>query len=101
MRISNTHTRLPLSFAASDSILSNKGRVLINGAYAPIIGRVCMDQLMVDVTDIDNVKTGDTVILFGKQGEGEITVDEVAKHAQTINYEIICTIGKRVPRVYT
>lgn len=82
-------------------LLSNRGRVLINGAYAPIIGRVCMDQFMVDVTDIDNVRVGDTVTLFGKQGGCEISVDEVAKHAETINYEIICTIGKRVPRVYT
>lgn len=80
--------------------LSNKGRVLINGTYAPIIGRVCMDQFMVDVTNVPNCKQGDEVILIGRQGEDEISVDEVAAKAGTINYEIICGINKRVPRIY-
>ena len=80
--------------------LSNRGRVLINGCYAPIIGRVCMDQFMVDVTDVPNAKQGDEVVLIGKQGDSEITTDEVAETAGTINYEIICGINKRVPRIY-
>ncbi len=81
-------------------LLSNKGRVLINGEYAPIIGRVCMDQFMVDVSDVPNVRQGDEVVLIGKQGKNAITVEEIASLAQTINYEIICGINKRVPRIY-
>ncbi|TCT15326.1 alanine racemase [Natranaerovirga pectinivora] len=81
--------------------LSSIGRVLIQGQYAPIIGRVCMDQFMVDVTHIDNVKDGDEVVLIGTQGENTITVEEIAELTNTINYEIICGLGKRIPRVYT
>lgn len=80
--------------------LSNKGRVLIHGEYASILGRVCMDQFMVDVSHIDNVKQGDIVTLVGRDGENVITVEEVAELAGTFNYEFICGIGKRIPRVY-
>lgn len=80
--------------------LSSKGRVIIHGQYAPIIGRVCMDQFMVDVTDIEGVSVRDEAILIGKQGACEITVEEIARHMNTINYEVVCQIGKRVPRVY-
>lgn len=80
--------------------LSGKGRVIINGCYAPIIGRVCMDQFMVDVTDVPDVRQGDEVKLIGRQGDCEITVDEIAGIAGTINYEIVCGINKRVPRIY-
>lgn len=80
--------------------VSNKSRVLINGEYAPVIGNVCMDQMMVDVTDIKNVSVGDDVILVGRQGNNEVTFEEIAALAGTINYEIICGIGKRVPRIY-
>lgn len=80
--------------------LSNKGRVIINGEYAPIIGRICMDQFMVDVTHIESVKEGDTVTLFGSQGNATISVDEIAKLCNTINYEIICGLSKRVPRIF-
>ena len=80
--------------------LSNKGRVLIHGEYAPILGRVCMDQFMVDVSHIDDVKQGDVVTLVGKDGDNQITVEEVADMAGTFNYEFICGIGKRIPRVY-
>lgn len=80
--------------------VSNKSRVLINGEYAPVIGNVCMDQMMVDITDIKNVNVGDDVILVGKQGGKEVTFEEIAELAGTINYEIICGIGKRVPRIY-
>ncbi len=79
--------------------LSNKGRVLINGQYAPIVGRICMDQCMVDVTGIDDVKPGDTAVLIGKQGDKEITMQEMAKDAQTITNEIATRISRRVPRV--
>ncbi|MCR5214639.1 MAG: alanine racemase [Eubacterium sp.] len=84
--------------------LSNKGRVLIHGKYAPIIGRVCMDQIMVDVTDIETetfeVKVGDQVVLFGSQGQNIISVEEVAEPANSFNYEAVCNISRRVPRVY-
>ena len=76
-------------------LLSNKASVVINGCRASIIGRVCMDQFCVDITDIDNISVGDTVEIFGKN----ISVDVVADIAQTINYEIVCGITRRVPRV--
>lgn len=75
--------------------LSNKGFVIINGQKANIIGRICMDQMCVDVSEIDNVKMGDEVILFGK----ELKVDTLADLIGTINYEIICGISPRVPRI--
>ena len=82
-------------------ILSNRGRVLIKGQYAPIIGRICMDQMMIDVTDIKGeVKIEDKVILIGRDGENEITADDIARLEQTINYEVICNISRRVPRIY-
>lgn len=76
--------------------LSNKGRVSINGCYAPIVGRVCMDQFMVDVTDIPDVKVGDTVGLIDEM----IPAEEIARLEGTINYETVCKISDRVPRVY-
>lgn len=79
--------------------LSNKAHVLINGMKAPIVGRVCMDQLMVDVTHIPDVKEGSTVTLIGRDGDECITADDLAKIADTIGYEIVCGISKRVPRV--
>lgn len=93
---------IPIGYADGYSrLLSNRGRVLIHGHYAPVVGRVCMDQCMVDITDIpEDVRTGDEAVIFGKQGNREITVDEVAALSQTINYEVVCLIGKRVPRVY-
>lgn len=80
--------------------LSNKGRVLIRGKAAPITGRVCMDQFMVDVTDIPGVSEMDEVTLIGRDNENEITADEIAKLCDTINYEVVCGIGKRVPRIF-
>ncbi len=76
--------------------LSNKGRVLINGEFAPIIGRVCMDQLMVDVTELSDVKVGDEVTLLGADGENQITAEEIGKLTDTINYEVVCQFQKRV-----
>ena len=81
-------------------VLSNNGEVLIRGKRAKIIGRVCMDQFMVDVTHIPEVEAGDTATIFGTDGNESISVDEIAKKANTINYEIICNINSRVTRVY-
>ena len=79
---------------------SNGGKVLVRGEYAPIVGRICMDQFMVDVTDIDGVEVNDEVVLMGKQGDKEITADFIASVLDTINYEVFCTLSKRVPRQY-
>lgn len=76
--------------------LSNTGRVLINGEFANVIGRVCMDQLMVDVTDLKNVKVGDEVTVLGKDGYNEITAEDLAELTNTINYEVVCQFQKRV-----
>ncbi|MBQ7115696.1 MAG: alanine racemase [Clostridia bacterium] len=81
-------------------VLSNNGEVLIRGKRARILGRVCMDQFMADVTDIPDVQAGDTATIFGTDGDETISVDEIAKKAKTINYEIICNINSRVTRVY-
>lgn len=79
--------------------LSNKGKVLINGQFAPITGRVCMDQFMVDITGIE-AKEGDTVVLVGKSGENELSMEEVSEAAYSFNYELPCRIARRVPRTY-
>ena len=80
--------------------LSNKGYVLINGKKARILGRICMDQFMVDVSDID-ANEGDTVILIGRSGDEELSVEKMAEMAgDTFNYEIVCDLGKRIPRVF-
>src|SRR6056297_1477928 len=92
---------IPMGYADGYArLLSNKGEVLINGQRAPIRGRVCMDQFMVDVAHIDDVKIGDEVVLIGKQGDAEFSATEMADLIGTINYEITCDITKRVPRIY-
>lgn len=80
--------------------LSNKGYVLIHGEKCPVVGRICMDQFMVDVTHLDNVKIGDEVVLIGQQGNNRITAEEIARLIGTINYEVTCRISERVPRKY-
>lgn len=80
-------------------LLSGKAEVLIRGRRAPIVGRICMDQLMIDVTEIDGVREGDVVTLFGRDGGEEITAWELAQMIGTIGYEIICGISPRVARV--
>lgn len=80
--------------------LSSKGYVLIKGKKAPIVGRVCMDQMMIDVTDIGDVTRADIVTLVGKDAGEEITVEEIAALAGTFNYEFVCDLGKRIPRNY-
>jgi len=91
---------LPIGYADGyPRRLSYGGRVLIRGQFAPIVGTICMDQCMVDITDIPNVSTGDKVVLLGSKEEG-LCADDLAGIIGTICYEIICGIGKRVPRVY-
>lgn len=81
--------------------LSNKGRVLIHGKSAPILGRVCMDQFMVDVSEIHNVIEGDVAILLGRDREEFISVEELTDQMEgSNNYEFVCDVGKRIPRVY-
>ena len=80
--------------------LSNTGSVLIHGKRAPICGRVCMDQFMVDVTDIPDVKIGDEVTLIGRVGDEVITMEEVGSLSGRFNYEFVCVLGKRIPRVF-
>ncbi len=80
--------------------LSGKGYVLIHGKKAPILGRVCMDQFMADVTEIPEAKEGDPAVLLGKSGEEEITAETLAFLSGGFHYEILCGIGKRVPRIY-
>ncbi|GEA14093.1 MAG: alanine racemase [Moorella sp. (in: firmicutes)] len=92
---------LPVGYADGYSrLLSNRAEVLIRGRRAPVIGRVCMDQCMIDVTAVPEASTGDEVVLFGHQGEQYLPVEEVAAWMGTINYEILCLISGRVPRVY-
>lgn len=80
--------------------LSNIGRVIINGHYANILGRVCMDQFMVDVTDIPDVKLEDEVTLVGRQGDSVLSMEEVSNNAHSFNYELPCRVALRVPRLY-
>jgi alanine racemase len=92
---------LPVGYANGyNRLFSNKASVLIHGKRAPVIGRVCMNLTMVDVSDIDNVVSGDPVILMGKQEEDCITADELASYANTISYEIMCSLGACNYRTY-
>lgn len=92
---------IPIGYADGYSrSLSSKGRVLINGKSAPVIGRICMDQFMVDVTHIENVKIDDIVTIVGKDKDEYITVEEISKLSGSFNYEFVCDVSKRIPRVY-
>ena len=92
---------LPIGYADGYSrSLYNKAKVIVNGKLVPIIGRICMDQCMIDVTDVGEVKVGDEVILLGKDNDVVFDADIIAELMDTINYEVLCTIGRRVPRVY-
>ncbi len=92
---------LPVGYAdGCGRLLSNRGQVLIRGQRVPIVGRVCMDMTMVDVSGLPDVRVGDEAVLIGRQGTDEITADEVAALQGTISYEVLCRIGPRVPRVY-
>ncbi|MDD6647908.1 MAG: alanine racemase [Firmicutes bacterium] len=79
---------------------SSKGKVIVNGVYAPIAGNICMDQCMIDVTHVPYVKVGDEVTIMGSDGICEILADDIAEATGTINYEIVCAFGQRLPKVY-
>lgn len=81
-------------------LLSTQGGVLVRGVRAPVVGRICMDQTVVDVGQIEAVRPGDEVVIFGRQGDECISVEEIALKTGTINYEVISTITARVPRLY-
>ena len=92
---------VPVGYAAGyRRSLSGKFYVLIHGKKAPILGRICMDQLMVDVTDIPNVELDDVVTLVGRDGDEVITMEQIADAADSFNYEFVCGISRRVPRIY-
>ncbi|WP_315076529.1 alanine racemase [uncultured Clostridium sp.] len=92
---------LPIGYADGYSrLLAPGAKVIINGKFAPIVGRICMDQCMIDVTDMDNVNVGDEVIILGEDGDLKLTANDLAKSMGTINYEILCMLKYRIPRVY-
>jgi alanine racemase len=92
---------IPVGYADGyNRLFSNRGEILIKGTRAPVVGRVCMDWTMVDVTDIPGVAVGDKVVLMGSQLGKEITAEELGERIGTISYEILCSVGKRVPRIY-
>jgi len=92
---------LPIGYADGYSrLLAKNAKVIIHGKFAPIVGRICMDQCMIDVTDIEDVKVGDEVILLGEQGTLKFNADDIADVMGTINYEILCMLKFRIPRVY-
>ena len=93
---------IPIGYADGYTrMLSNKGRVLIHGQYAPVVGRICMDQCMVDVSHLNcDIKVGDEVVLIGEQGDNMITAEDVAQSIGMINYELVCIVGKRIPRAF-
>ena len=101
----NNETKIatvPIGYADGYSrILSDKTEMIVKGKKCKQVGNICMDQCMIDVTDVNNINIGDEVILFGKSSEGaEIPIEDIASIMGTINYEILCVIGKRIPRVY-
>ncbi len=92
---------LPIGYADGYSrMLSNRGAALVQGRRVRVIGRVCMDQIMVDVTGIPDAAVGDDVVLYGTQGDENISIREIAGLASTITYEIVCSVSKRVPRIW-
>lgn len=92
---------LPVGYADGfRRALSNRGEVIVGGRRAPVVGRVCMDLTLVDVTDIPGVRAGDEAVLLGRRGDVSITVEEMAERLDTIGYEVLCALGCRVPRHY-
>lgn len=83
--------------------LAKEGKMIVNNVKVPVIGRICMDQCMIDVTNVNNIDRGDEVIIFGCGCEGSesVSIDDLAAWLETINYEVACVIGKRIPRIYT
>lgn len=92
---------IPIGYADGYSrLLTGKTTMCIKGIKAPLVGRICMDQCMLDVTDVDDVEIGDEVILFGDGSNNTPHIDEIAEALGTINYEVVCMVSRRVPRVY-
>lgn len=92
---------IPVGYADGYSRgLSGRAHVIVGGKLCNLVGNICMDQCMIDVTDVNNISIGDEVILFGKDGCAEVAVEELAEKMGTINYEILCMVGKRIPRIY-
>ena len=92
---------LPIGYADGYSrALTGKAKVIINGKFAPVVGTICMDQCMIDVTDIGDVHVGDEIIVLGKDKDLKFDADDMAKAMGTINYEVLCMIKQRIPRVY-
>ncbi|MCK4647941.1 alanine racemase [bacterium] len=93
---------LPIGYEDGyNRLLSNKGEVIIRGKKVKIAGRVCMDQTILDMGEVSDVKVGDEVVLIGKQGKERVSVEEIAKKVETVPHEVICRIAERVPRIYT
>ncbi|WP_035292370.1 alanine racemase [Clostridium sp. KNHs214] len=92
---------LPVGYADGYTrLLFAKGKVIINNKFAPVVGRICMDQCMIDITDVEDVKVGTDVILIGETEEIKFNAEDAAEILGTISYEVVCMISKRVPRVY-
>ncbi|CDF57699.1 alanine racemase [Thermobrachium celere] len=92
---------LPFGYADGFTrMMSGNAKVLIKGKEVEVVGRICMDQCMADVTDVEDVNIGDEVVVMGKSGDKEITADTIAARLNTISYEVLCMVSKRVPRVY-
>ncbi|MCK5581711.1 MAG: alanine racemase [Candidatus Omnitrophica bacterium] len=96
-----TVATLPIGYSNGyHRCLSNKASVLINGQRCPVVGRVTMDQIMVDVSHVKSVRIGTEAVVLGTQKKGAVSADELARHAETINYEIVCSLGNQLPRIY-
>jgi len=92
---------IPIGYADGYSrLLAGKAGMIADGSLVPVVGRICMDQCMVDVTNVYNISEGDAVTIMGTDGGQTITADDLAEYMGTINYEVVCIIGKRIPRVY-
>ena len=97
-----TIATVPVGYADGYSrLLSGKARMIAGGKFVPVLGRISMDQCMIDVTDVNNINIEDEVILFGAGGSLSIPIEELAQIEGTINYELLCVIGRRIPRCYT
>jgi len=92
---------VPIGYADGYSrLLTGKAKMIVNGCVVPVIGRICMDQCMIDVTAAGKTAVGDEVVIFGSNQGKSIPVEDIAEAMGTINYEVLCVIGKRIPRVY-
>src|SRR5690606_36329948 len=92
---------IPIGYADGlTRMLTSKAEAFIKGKRVPVVGRICMDQCMLDVTEVEDVKIGDEVVLLGYEA-GQPDADEIGEKLNTISYEVLCMVGRRIPRVYT